>query len=154
MKNPQRQLVISQTGRKINEFRPLMSLHPPGRGWVHAVRTALGMSYRQFAQRLGMTPQSAKGLEEREADGSISLKSLRSAANALNMRVVYALVPEQEDLEAMIDRQARAKARQILLRTSHTMRLEDQGLSSKALERSEQELAAEIRRTMPRFLWD
>lgn len=51
------------------------------------------MSFRQFGERLGLTPPSAESIEKREREGSITLKSLEEAGKALNMKLVYGFVP-------------------------------------------------------------
>src|SRR4051794_9153154 len=56
----------------------------PSDGWVRAVRKALGMSVRQLAERMGVRQQSTSKLEANERDGSITLNSLRKAAEAMD----------------------------------------------------------------------
>lgn len=68
-------------------------------------------------------------MEQREKEGSISLKSLRESAWALDMELVYGFVPKDGSLDALIDCKARELAAQIVSRTSTTMNLEDQGNS-------------------------
>lgn len=78
----------------------------PSGGWIRAVRTSLGMSVRQMAERMDITQQSAARLEKNEADDVIKLKSLRKAAEALDCRLVYALVPNEGELRDIVRRQA------------------------------------------------
>jgi predicted DNA-binding mobile mystery protein A len=145
-------LIIDQLDRKLTPFINLPD--PPQKGWLHSIRSALKMSLRQQAQRLEVTPPSAKEIEDREKNGSITLKSLKEAAKAMNMKLVYGLVPVHGTLEEMINKRAEEVARKIVLRTSVTMKLEDQGVSDERIEKSIKELAAEITREMPRYLWD
>jgi predicted DNA-binding mobile mystery protein A len=126
----------------------------PATGWINAIRTALKMSFRQFGARLGITAQSAQEIEEREKNGTITLKNLREVAHALDMKLVYGFFPKERSFENMLDKQAMAVARQIVLRTDHTMKLEDQQVSKERVERAVRELAEEIKRDMPRYLWD
>jgi predicted DNA-binding mobile mystery protein A len=145
-------LMIEQQDKKLALYEKLPETPP--KGWIHVIRTSLKMSLRQFASRIGITVPSAKEIEEREKDGSITLKSLREAARALDMKLVYGLVPIQGTLESMLDRKAEEVARKIVLRTSHTMKLEDQAVSKKRIEKAIKELTAEIKNEMPRYLWD
>lgn len=126
----------------------------PPKGWVHAVRTSLGMSLRQLAARMGITRQSVKELENREAIGSITLKTLRDTADALNMQLVYGFIPCEGSLEETLARRARLRAEEIVRRTSASMRLEDQENTDERLERAIEEKAADLIREMPRHLWD
>jgi predicted DNA-binding mobile mystery protein A len=97
----------------------------PSKGWLRAIREALGMTATQFARRLGIARQSADDLEKSEAAGSITLASLRRAAAALDCTLVYALVPNKP-LEEAVRTRARALAAENLKRVAHTMALEDQ----------------------------
>lgn len=86
------------------------------------------MSALQLGARLGVKPQSLAGLEKSEASGTIQLKTLRNAAEALDCTLVYALVP-RSSLEDAAQRRAREIANRELARIGHTMDLEAQGLS-------------------------
>jgi len=52
------------------------------------------MSLEQLGDKLNITRQSAQNLEKREAEDSITLKSLEEAANAIDMQLVYGLAPK------------------------------------------------------------
>lgn len=109
------------------------TLQPPPRGWVRAIRDAIGMSGPQLSKRMGVTPQSLDRLEQSEAAGTIQLGTLRKAADALGARLVYAVVPDTS-LEAMVQSRARELALKALRRVSQTMKLEDQGTGDANLE--------------------
>jgi predicted DNA-binding mobile mystery protein A len=149
---PKQKLIIEQLDRKLASFQTFPET--PSKGWIHVIRTALKMSLRQLAARLDVTIPSVKEMEDREKNGSITIKNLKEAARALNMKVVYGLVPINGTLETMIEQRAEEIARKIVLRTSNTMKLEDQSVSKARLEKGIKELAAEIKREMPRYLWD
>jgi predicted DNA-binding mobile mystery protein A len=70
-------------------------LEIPSEGWIHSIRVAIGMNLRQMGKRLGITPQSVKELEKREKSGSLTLRGLQEVANALNLKLVYILLPNQ-----------------------------------------------------------
>ena len=99
----------------------------PSGGWLRAIRTSLGMSVRQLAERIGITQQSAAKLESNEARDAITLRSLRKAAAAMDCRLVYALVPNSS-LQEVLRRQARRKAREIVSSVDHSMMLEAQSV--------------------------
>jgi predicted DNA-binding mobile mystery protein A len=83
------------------------------------------MSSQQLARRASLVSQSIDDWEEKEANGSIQLKTLRRAANALDCTLVYALIPKTS-LEGMVQSRAQKIAKRQLRRVAHTMRLEDQ----------------------------
>lgn len=103
---------------------------PPKGGWIRAIRTALGMTMAQLGQRLRVSAPAIADLERREANGSISVARLRSAADALGCDLQIVLVP-RVPLAEMVERQAALKAQQEHARLVHTMRLEhqDQGIA-------------------------
>jgi predicted DNA-binding mobile mystery protein A len=129
------------------------ALARPPRGWVRAIRDALGMTTRQFASRLGVAQSVAVDLERRELRESVSLGTLRQAAEALDCRLVYALVPNRS-LEDTLLARARQQAAVQLAHAHHTMSLEDQALSAANLAAEGERLAAELARGDPRRLWD
>lgn len=107
----------------------------PPSGWVAALRKALGMSQREFARRLGVSQQAVDQLEEREADGTITLNALRDAARVLGGQVVYAIVPERSLSQTLEDR-AYEIAKQMVTSVRHSMRLEDQETDSDVEQRA------------------
>lgn len=125
-------------------FRTPGAATRPPRGWVRAIRDALGMTSRQLAARMGLSQATISALEKSEAADTISLKTLRQAAAALDCQLVYALVP-RTSLDRMVQERAQALAEQSLARIHHTMRLEDQALR-------DSELAAERDRLTRAFL--
>jgi predicted DNA-binding mobile mystery protein A len=107
MKNSKQMLLIEQMDKKIKAFRSLEGSIVPKKGWVNSVRIALKMSLRQLAERMKISPQSVNELEKREANGSITLKTLKDAAHALDMKLVYGFIPKEESLEKLIEKRAR-----------------------------------------------
>jgi predicted DNA-binding mobile mystery protein A len=99
----------------------------PSRGWIKAIREALGMTAAQFGHRLGVSQPRALAIEQAEARNAITLDTLERSAQALGCRLVYTLVPH-EPLEAMVKSQSLAAAKKQLERTRHTMALEAQSL--------------------------
>ena len=135
-------------------YAPIANVTPPPTGWIKAVRLALGMSLQQLAIRLSITKQSVQEMEQREKNGFITLKSLRDTANALDMELVYGFVPKDGSLDALIERKARELATKIVSRTSHSMILEDQGISDERIEKAIEERATRLKYEMPKILWD
>ena len=94
----------------------------PFGGWIAAIRKSLGMSVRQLGERLGVSQQSASRLEINEVEDSITLKSLRKVAEALDCRLVYVLLPNDElGLQGLINKRAFTKAKEIVTDVDHTM---------------------------------
>jgi predicted DNA-binding mobile mystery protein A len=104
----------------------------PSKGWIRAIRDALGLTARQLATRLGKTHSTLVRLEQSEIADSISLSTLRAAAEAMECTLVYAIVPNRP-LGEMVRHRATLIADQQLARMHHTMQLEDQALRGAAL---------------------
>ncbi len=149
-----RSLQIQQLHSKMLIIATLKKITPPPTGWIKAVRTALGMTLQQLGNKMSITKQSIQEIEKREKDDLITLKTLRDAANALDMELVYGFVPKDGSLEAMIEKKAAALATKIVLRTSNTMQLENQANSKKRFEKAIKEKTFEIVNDMPKILWD
>lgn len=110
------------------------------------------MTQAQLAERLDITQQSLNDLEKSEANGRITLESLRRVARALGCQVVYAVVPEKQLGEIRRER-AREVAREQLARVSRSMKLEAQGVSERESRRQLEELTNELLQGSPRKLW-
>jgi predicted DNA-binding mobile mystery protein A len=122
----------------------------PSRGWIRALRDALGMTAEQLGDRMGISQPSVQRLELSEASGTIQLSSLRKVAAALDCEVVYALVPRRSLQETYDDAAVRVARRQLGL-IGHTMALEDQAVSDEDDdERLRRFIAEELD---PRELW-
>ncbi|WP_018344078.1 mobile mystery protein A [Cytophaga aurantiaca] len=147
-------LQIEQLSQKIQGFGYLIETTKPTIGWIKTIRTSLGMSLEQIGNKLNITRQSAQNLEKREAAGAITLKSLEEAANALDMKLVYALVPKDGSIEKLIERKANQLAVEIVMRTSGTMKLEDQENSPERIKKAIAERTSEIIDELPKMLWD
>jgi predicted DNA-binding mobile mystery protein A len=149
-----RSLQIQQLNTKMQAYAELTGVVSPPTGWVRALRVALGMSMEQLGKKLGITKQSVLSVEKRERDGSITLKALSEVAAALDMKLVYGFAPKDGSLEAMIERKARERAREIVLRASHTMRLEEQENSVNRISNAIEEKTFLFKNELPKILWD
>ena len=147
-------LILDQVEKRIQELMLLDSIVIPHEGWIYSIRNALGMTLRQLGNRLNITAQSAKEIEEREKNGTVSLAVLRQVGVALDMKLVYWFIPKAGSLEKMIENRAKEIAEEIVRRTSASMVLEDQGNTETRLRKAIQEKTAELKHEMPRYLWD
>ena len=119
-------LQLQQLNSKMLGFASLKQVAMPPTGWIKAIRTAIGMSMQQLGNKLNVSKQGIMDIEKREKDGSITIKSLREIARAMDMQLVYGFVPNDGSLDALIEKRATELATQIVMRTANTMKLEDQ----------------------------
>jgi len=136
--------------QRLSDFGPVARYHPPVRGWIRAIREALGMTAEQLARRLGVKQPSIVQLEQSEVKGSIELATLRRVAAALDCTLVYAFVPKKT-LEETVRARARNFIRHRRAPVEHTMLLEDQKVQGKAEEARLDEV---LRETSPSLFWE
>lgn len=135
---------------KLAAIKPLDRFAIPPKGWIRAIRDAIGMTGAQLGQRLGMTAQGVVSLERSEASGKIQLNTLRRAVEAMDCILVYAVVPKTS-LTEMVDRRAREMALRALWRVSHSMALEDQQVDRDLEKRVQTYIETALR---DRDLWE
>lgn len=138
---------------KIASLPPLQKMQRPHKGWIRAVKEALGMSSKQLAARLGVSAPRITALEKSEVDETVTLASLRRAAEALDCALVYSFVPKGS-FEEVLQTRARRIAADIIGKVDHTMRLEAQNLQSDKLNEEIENLAAQILREQHKIIWD
>ncbi len=136
------------------KFALLTQVAVPPVGWIKAIRQAVGMSMQQLGNKLSISRQGVMDIERREQDGSITIKSLREVARAMDMQLVYGFVPNDGSLDALIEKRAKELATRIVLRTANTMKLEDQANSRERIREAIAERADAIKNEMPGILWD
>lgn len=147
-------LQLQQLNNKMLRLASLKEEVVPSTGWIKAIRTSIGMSMQQLGNKLNISKQGVLDIERREKDGSISIKSLREVAHVMDMKLVYGFIPLDGTLDALIEKKAKELAKQIVMRTAHTMQLEDQANSNERIETAIRERTAAIQNEMPKILWD
>ena len=154
MKDSKHKLMIEQLDAKLQVYTPLLNISTPERGWLHVIRKSYKMSLRQFGERLGIRAPSAEGLEKREKEGRITLKSLEEAGKALNMKFVYGFIPMDGSIKKSIENRAKSLATEIVKNTSNTMALEDQENTDERLQKAIEDKTQQLMYELPRYLWD
>jgi predicted DNA-binding mobile mystery protein A len=143
-----------QLDRRLDDIRRFAEhAAKPPRGWIRAIRDALGMTTSQLAKRMGVTQPRISELERAEAGGNVGLQSLERAAQAMGCRLVYALVP-LAPLSQTIQERAERLADRDVSAVEQSMKLEDQSVEDPAAH-------AELRRRIvdelirsPSRLWN
>ena len=131
-----------------SDFGPVARYKPPVKGWIRALREALGMTTDQLAHRLGVKQPSVMQMQQSEAKGSIELATLRRVADALDCTLVYAFLPKKS-----LEETVRARARNFIRRRAPVEQsmLEDQKVQGKAEEARLDEV---LRETSPSRFWE
>ena len=147
-------LQFQQLNEKMLQLSGMQHVIVPPIGWIKAIRNGIGMSMEQLGRKLSITKQGVMDIEKREKEGAITIKSMQEIAKAIDMQFVYGFVPVAGSLDQMIEMRALEIAKTIVLRTSTTMKLEDQVNSKERIEKAIKERAAEIINKTPKILWD
>ncbi|MDR1907597.1 MAG: mobile mystery protein A [Holosporales bacterium] len=122
-------LAIIQLDKQLNTVKGAANLTRPIYGWIKTIRSALGMTSQQFAKRLGITQSRASAIERSEIEDSLTIKTLRESAEALNCKLVYFLIPEKT-LEEIVQEQAIKFIKSESKSVVHSMGLENQNVQS------------------------
>ena len=146
------ELKLRQLDATLSRWRAADLPSRPPSGWLKVIREALGMTATRQAKTLGVTTSTVTRLETSEADETISLATLRRAAEALGCELQYALVPKQS-LADTLEARATALACQQIAAISHSMALEAQATSRQIVEAQTLALADSLLKGSRRALW-
>ena len=138
----QASLARQNLDRRLAAFKGEALAAPPS-GWVRAIRDALGLTTLQLARRMGTVQSRISTIEKAEQSGATSLKTLREVAEAMGCTLVYAIVPTTS-LDALLADQVRHKVDQDLASLDHTMRLENQALTTADLAAERERLTRDM----------
>lgn len=148
-----RDLARKHLDKRLSQWRPTSELACPPRGWIRAIREAIGMTAAQLAVRLSVSQPRVFALEKNEVRGALTLETISRVAQALNCTFIYAIVPNTS-LEAMVIEQAQKKVAERLARVDHTMKLEAQELSDAEIVAERERIVNELLKGNLRGLWD
>jgi predicted DNA-binding mobile mystery protein A len=144
---------VRHLDKRFSSLRPLAKGARPPKGWLRAIRDALGMTTAQFARRLGVSQPRIIELEQSEVSGGVTLNTLQRAAEALGCRLVYALIPEKPLTETVSERAELIAERQ-LKAVEQTMRLEDQSVGDPTAAKDLRRQFVDQLLRRPARLWD
>ncbi len=102
MRAMERKLLRKKLDREMRFYRLAGREKNPTSGLLRAVRQALKVPLKDVSARMGIGVSSVFDLEEREATGSVTLRSLGRMAEAMGCKVVYGVIAANgKTLEAM-----------------------------------------------------
>ena len=140
--------------KKLMKWLSLRTDPIPRSGWLKAIRGSLGISSSQLADLIGINQANITRLEKREAKGTASFESVNRAAQAMNCKIIYAIVPDNNDqsLEDIITEKSDNLAQKTLEKLEHTMKLEKQssGVSPSDIKK----LSDELKINLDPRLWE
>jgi len=148
-----KKLIREQLDTTLKRFSALKAVTPPRKGWIRAIRDALGISTRQLGDRLGVSKSRITRIEQDEVRGNLTLKTMRRTADALDCVFVYGFA-SRKTLEDTLRKQAVQVAGKRVSRVAHTMALEDQALSENEQKKAFEAVVEELITTIPKSLWE
>ena len=148
-----KKLVREQLETTLQRFSPLSKIRPPHKGWIRAIRDALGMTAKQLASRMGVAQQAVARIEKDELAGSVTIKTMQRVAECLDCSFVCGFVPHST-LDATLRKQAHIVAIKRLTQANQTMVLEAQSLSTKENKRVLSKIVDDLVDAVPSSLWD
>lgn len=155
MKAEARALQREQIDRQLGPFKSKTYAGRPSRGWIRAVREALGINGTQLARRMRVARSHLSQIEDAESRETVSLRTLQRAANALGCDLVYAIVPRNgKTLEELLHERAWRVASRTVENAAGNMALEGQPVDDRFKKRETNRIAADLVRTLPRSLWN
>ncbi|MBE9548439.1 MAG: mobile mystery protein A [Proteobacteria bacterium] len=128
MRSNDRVAARKQLDKRLDLLRGSDVYARPPRGWIKAIREALGMTTAQVAARMGVSQPRVVEIEKAEKAGATTLNTLERAAQAMDCQLIYAFVPKKPLVQLIEDR-ARIIAKQRMMTTGHSMALEAQSVS-------------------------
>ena len=146
-------LVREQLDAALQHLGPLQRIGTPRKGWIRAIRDALGMSAKQLGGRLGVAQQAVARIERDELSGSVTIKTMQRIAEGLDCVFVCGFVP-RSSLDTTLRKQAKQVAAKRLAQASQTMALENQALDARENRKVLSEMVDELVDDAPSTLWD
>ena len=131
----------------------LQHVKQPREGWIASTRKALGMTTTQIGRITGHTRANVSAAEKSEQNERATLQTMKTMAEAMGCRFVYAIVPAEGGIENLIEQQARKKALAIVKSASAHMALEKQSLAEKQVEQEVARLTRDLMANQPSDFW-
>jgi predicted DNA-binding mobile mystery protein A len=144
---------IQQLDKKLEPLAPIKTVPLPLKGWINVIRETLGMTQKQLANYLSLTPSRIKKIEESEANKTLKLSTLQRVAEKLGCELHYVLLPKKESFSELIQQQALKISNESVLQTAHHMVLEDQAAPIEIQEQTYLLAQGILHKSLKR-LWD
>ena len=147
--------VLKQYQSIVNEayIAQLKDLKQPQEGWIKSVRNALGMSAAQLGRRVDRTRANISAAERSEQEKRATIQSMKTLAEAMGCKFVYAIIPTDGDIKNVIEQQARKKAKALVNQASTHMALEKQSLSAEMVNDEIESLTCDLMENVNSDFW-
>lgn len=154
MKEVRKKLTLEQLDQKLKQLSVLKDYDMPEGGWIYTVRKALNMSLAQYGRKIGKTLVTVREFELREANNQIRLGTLIEAAEALDCKLVYTLIPKDGSLDKMVEKRAQIVAKKMLAKDPAIKKIKGKEKKEKAIKKMMGEKTGQLKKELPKDLWD
>lgn len=152
MKHRELKRAREQLDETLRAFVMASTVARPIRGWIRAIRDALGMNMRQLADRLGVSQSRIVKIEQDELSEALTIKTMEKIADQFDCVFVYGFAP-RTTLENTVRKQADCIAQERMTKISHHMYLEAQELTDHHSKAAFKNIIEEVLEA-PSKLWD
>lgn len=119
------EIAINQVDRRLDRLRRVLGEAQVVPGWIYYMRHALKLTLENLAKISGLSKASIQQMEKREAEGRITIATLRKMAHSMECELMYAFVP-QKGIKKIVFDKACKKAEELIRNADIHMTLEDQ----------------------------
>jgi predicted DNA-binding mobile mystery protein A len=149
-----KKLAITQVDRFLKPLEILRVKPRPKSGWIRYIRKSIGMTALQLAKRINVSRRRIAKIEADELTDALTIKTLKTVANAMECQFVYAIVPKTTIMKTL-ETQAKKVAIKQLEKVAHNMNLEAQNVTDQnVLDLQIAELMQQYLNKSFRHLWD
>ena len=101
MKSSRKAVPRQRLDQRFSSMKPESHYLPPPKGWIRAIRDALGMSGAQLGRRIGVKAQSVADIEKSEASGTGVSRAIPFGNNYSN-NVIRAIGYQEQPGESLV----------------------------------------------------
>ena len=141
--------------KKIKPLKKIIEFgKPPKQGWIRSIRKSLGLTIRQIADICEISHSSIRSIERNEVLETASIRSLKKLASAMDCKLVYVVVPDEEfsNLENIIDIRCEKLAKYMVRNVYHSMSLERRMIPKREREKIFDKLFDKLKNSNP-LIW-
>lgn len=134
---------LKQLDNKFEYLKEFKKVERPKEGWINEIRKSLGMTYRNLAEKLKVSPPMIKSYEKSEINNKITIETLSKVAESMNCKFVYAIIPEISLQKIIYDRTDEV-VDYIMDKSNRLMELENQNTNNEFKKQQKKEIVRNL----------
>ncbi|HCN38170.1 MAG TPA: mobile mystery protein A [Bacteroidetes bacterium] len=141
---------LKQLDNKFDYLKEFKKVERPKEGWINEIRKSLGMTYKNLADKLKVSPPMIKLYEKSEINNKITIETLSKVAESMNCKFVYAIIPETSLQKIIYDRTDEV-VDYIMDKSNRLMELENQNTNNEFKKQQKKDI---IRNLENKNIWN